>query len=141
VLCALGGALRALVMVTYSSAVFIYDNGDSTRYARIPTGGYHPPLLSDHVAPAGYPAFLKVIRAIWSAMPFTVGIQHLMGIAIALLLYASARRIGASRGLALVPAAVVLFSGDQLFLEHALLSETLWALFLAGAVYALVRGI
>src|SRR5207248_5066415 len=89
----------------------------------------------------GYPAFLKVLRAIWSAMPFTVGVQHLIGVVIALLLYAAARRAGASRGFALIPATVVLFSGDQLFLEHALLSETFWALLLTVAVYSLLRGV
>lgn len=140
-LCTVGVALRALVTATYSSAVFVYVNGDSIRYARIPYQGYQPPLFSDNVAPAGYPAFLKVLRAIWSAMPFTVGVQHLLGVPIALLLYAAARRAGASRGFALVPSVVVLLSGDQLFLEHALLSEIFWALLVALGLYALLRGV
>jgi membrane protein implicated in regulation of membrane protease activity len=127
-------------MVSYSSAVFTFDSGDSIRYARLPVGSFHPGLLSDSLAPAGYPVFLKVLRAIWSALAFTVAVQHLIGILTALVLYALARRLGASRGVALIPAGVVLLSGDQLFLEHALLSETLWTLLVSCALYALVRG-
>ena len=139
-LCAAGVALRVLVMVTYSSAVFVFYNGDSIRYARIAAPGYHSGLFSDPFAPAGYPAFLKLLRDIWSALPFTVGVQHALGIAIALLLYAVVRRLGTPRGVALLPAAVVLLSGDQLFLEHSLLSETFWAVLVTGGLYALIRG-
>ncbi len=139
-LCTAGVALRVLVMLTYSSAVFVFYNGDSIRYARIAAPGYHSGLFSDPFAPAGYPAFLKLLRAIWSALPFTVGVQHALGLAIALLLYALARRLGSPRGVALVPAAVVLLSGDQLFLEHSLLSETLWAALVTGGLYAVIRG-
>lgn len=139
-LCAAGVALRVLVMVTYSSAVFVFYSGDSIRYARIAAPGYHSGLFSDPFAPAGYPAFLKLLRAIWSALPFTVGVQHALGIGVALLLYAVVRRLGAPRGVALVPAGVVLLSGDQLFLEHALLSETFWAALVTGGLYAVIRG-
>ncbi len=139
-LCAAGVALRVLVMVTYSSAVFVFYNGDSIRYARIAAPGYHSGLFSDPYAPAGYPAFLKLLRAIWSALPFTVGVQHALGIAIAILLYAVVRRLGTPRGVALVPAAVVLLSGDQLFLEHSLLSECVWGALVTGGLYAVIRG-
>src|SRR5436305_13919730 len=129
-------------MITYSTAVFVYYNGDALRYARInPLTGAHLGLFSDHNAPGGYPIFLRVVREIWSALAFTIGIQHCLGVATGRLPYAVRRRVGAPRGFALAPAVLVFCSGDQLFLEHALLTESLWAVLIAGGLYALVRGL
>src|SRR5438874_2082842 len=89
-------------MITYSTAVFVYYNGDALRYARInPLTGAHLGLFSDISAPGGYPIFLRVVREIWSALAFTIGIQHCLGVATGLLLYAALRRMGAPRGFAL----------------------------------------
>jgi hypothetical protein len=134
-------AIRVVVMIVYSSAVFVYYNGDALRYARISPGGGHLSLFSDYAAPAGYTIFLAAVREIWSALAFTIGLQHAFGVATGLLFYAALRRMGAPRGFALAPAAVVFFSGDQIFLEHALLTESLWALLIAGGLYALLRGV
>ncbi len=139
-----GCVVRAVVMLTYSSMVFLFQTGDSSRYVRVyltaaglPGGSTH--IFSDRSAPAAYPIFLLVLRKLSTAMPFTIFVQHCLGIATALLLYAAARRLGVGRAAATVPAAVVLLSGDQIFLEHALLTESLWAVLIAGALYALVR--
>jgi dolichyl-phosphate-mannose-protein mannosyltransferase len=140
-LTALAVAMRVVVMIAYSSAVFVYYNGDALRYARVSPQGGHLDLFSDHGAPAGYAIFLAAVREIWSALSFTIGLQHLLGMATGLLFYAALRRIGAPRGFALVPAALVFFSGDQIFLEHALLTESLWAVLIAGGLYALLRGV
>ena len=99
-------AIRVVVMVTYSSAVFVYYNGDSLRYARIVVGGGHLRMFSDYWTPAGYPMFLRAVCDIWAALPFTIGIQHALGVATGLLFYAVLRRVGAPRGFALVPAAI-----------------------------------
>jgi hypothetical protein len=136
----LGAGLRLLTMLLYTSAVFNYYGGDSTRYLRLKETGFTG-LFSDPMMPAGYPLFLKILRALWSVLPFTIGVQHLLGLATALLLYGAIQRAGAPRWLALVPAAIVLLSGDHLFLEHALLTETLWMAFLAGGLYAAVRAV
>jgi hypothetical protein len=134
-----GGLLvRVAVMGTYSTAVFNYYDGDATRYARLPLGGFQPGLFGDPTAPAGYPAFLLVLRHIWPALGFTIAVQHLVGLLIAVVLYAATRRAGAPRLLAVLPAAVVAFSGDQLFLESALLTEVLWALLICGGLLSLV---
>jgi hypothetical protein len=133
--------IRVVVMITYSSAVFVYYNGDALRYARISPGAGHLSLFSDYWTPAGYSIFLAAVREIWSALPFTIGLQHCLGVATGLLFYAALRRTGAPRGFALVPAAIVFFSGDQIFLEHALLTESLWAVLVAGGLYALLRGV
>jgi hypothetical protein len=134
-------AIRVVVMIAYSSAVFVYYNGDALRYARISPAGGHLSLFSDYGAPSGYAIFLAGVREVWSALPFTIGLQHLFGVATGLLFYAALRRMGAPRGFALVPAAIVFFSGDQIFLEQALLTESLWAAVIAGGLYALLRGV
>ena len=68
-------------------------------------------------------------------------LQHLLGIASGLLVYATVRRLGASRPLALVPTAVVLLAGDLIFYEHAVLSEALFTFLLTAALYAAVRAL
>lgn len=134
---AVGIALRIVVMALYSTVVLIYYGGDSTRYARLAFTGYHG-LFSDPNSPAGYPLFLEVVRWLDKSVVFTIGIQHVMGLLTAALLLALVRKAGAPLGLGLVPAAVVLLSGDFLFLETALLTETLWMLLIAAAMWAVM---
>jgi Dolichyl-phosphate-mannose-protein mannosyltransferase len=134
---AVGVVLRILVMTLYSSVVLIYYGGDSTRYLRLPFTGYHS-LFSDPNAPAIYPAFLDGARWIDRNIVFTIALQHLMGIGTAVLVFLTVRRIGASLWFAMAPAAVVLLSGDFLFLETTLLTETLWMLLLAAGLCAAV---
>ena len=133
---AAGLAVRFFTMVAYDRAVLQYYGGDSARYLRLFA---HARLFGDDLTPAGYPAFLRGLRALWPSLPLTVAVQHLLGLATAILLFAAMRRLGASRLTALVPAAVVALSGDNVFLEHALLTETLWGFVIALGFYALAR--
>ena len=93
--------------------------------------------------PAGYPAFLRAVHLVtFDYFPATIVLQHLLGIASGLLVYATVRRLGASRPLALVPTAVVLLGGDLIFFtEHAVLSEALFTFLLTAALYAAVRAL
>jgi hypothetical protein len=136
VLVAVAVALRVVEMVTYSTVVTDYYTGDAGRYLRY---GY-PGMFWDPWQPAGYALFLAAIRGVVNWLPLTVAIQHALGIATGLLLYGTVRRAGGSRGVALVPAAVVLLSGDNLFLEQAILMEALWTALLAAGLYCAVRG-
>ena len=129
--------LRVLLMLDSRPAVL--TNVDSARFLFFAHRG--DGLFQDHFGPSGYAAFLKVVRAIWNQLEFTIVLQHLLGIAAALLLYAALRRLGAPRWAALIPAAVVLLSGDELYLEHALLSEPPFIALVAGGLYAAVRGL
>jgi hypothetical protein len=135
-----GLALRISLMLTYTPAVFNYYGGDSTRYMRLPFTGVSG-LFDDAAMPAGYPAFLVLLREVWSSLPLTTMTQHLLGMAAAALLYAAVVRIGAPRWAALLPAVVVLFSGDQLFLEHGVFTEALWIPALALGIYLVARAI
>lgn len=135
---AAGLLLRAGLMAFYTPTVFNYYGGDSTRYMRLDSVGISG-LFGDNAMPAGYPAFLGLLRDIVAWLPLTTAIQHLLGLAAAALLYAAVVRAGAPRWAALLPLAVVALSGDQLFLEHGIFTEALWIPMLALGLYFLAR--
>jgi hypothetical protein len=98
-------------------------------------------IFRDTQRPAGYPFFLRLIRHLDGDLSFTIAVQHVMGIATGLLLYKAVRRTGAPPWLGLVPAAVVFFGASGLFLEHALLADSLFAFLQAVGVYAAIRAL
>ncbi len=117
VLGALGVALRVLTMVGYSPANVSHPD----------TGSYvdaaaHS-LFSDAFRPAGYALFLRALHAVSQDLSFTIVVQHVIGLATAVLAYVIARQLGARRWVALIPAAAVTLSGDQLYFEYSLLSD------------------
>jgi hypothetical protein len=137
---ALGLLLRVATMVLYTPTVFNYYGGDSTRYMRLEFTGVSG-IFGDNAMPAGYPAFLALLREINAWLPLTTMVQHLLGLGAAALLYAAVVRAGAPRWAALLPLAVVALSGDQIFIEHGILTEALWMPVLALGMYALARSI
>ena len=136
----IGLLLRIAAMVFYTPSIFNYYGGDSARYMRLDVSGVTG-LFGDVAMPAGYPAFLAVLRSVHSWLPFTTMVQHLLGLATALLLYAAVRAVGTPRWAALLPAVVVIFSGDQIFIEHGILTEALWIPLLALGMYLMARSI
>jgi hypothetical protein len=132
-----GVAARVWLMADYRPAYL--SSNDSARFlhfAHIRDGMYE-----DSFGPTGYAAFLKVLRFLSDQLEFTVAVQHLLGVAAALLLYAAVRRLGAPVWAAAIPAGVVLLSGDQLYMEHTLLSEGPFLPLFAGGLYAAVRAL
>lgn len=136
----LGLLLRVAVMVLYTPTVFNYYGGDSARYMRLDFVGISG-IFGDNAMPAGYPAFLALLREISAWLPLTTMVQHLLGLAAAALLYGAVVRLGAPRWAALLPLAVVVFSGDQIFLEHGVFTEALWMPVLALGMYLLARSV
>ncbi|MFL5825733.1 MAG: hypothetical protein ACJ76V_04355 [Thermoleophilaceae bacterium] len=128
----LGVAARVLTMLAIEPGIFTYN--DSIEYASTSAGDPFGALFH----PAGYPLFLDGVRALVSTVPFTMAVQHVLGIVTALLLFFAVRRLG-YRWAGLVPAAVVLLVGDQLSLEQSLLSEVLFTVLFAGFLYAAIR--
>jgi hypothetical protein len=94
---------------------------------------------SPQVRPYGYSFFLRAAHAISSNISFTIVLQHVLGLVAAGLLYASVRRFTGSRVAAAIAAAFILFDGFEIFLEHALLSESLFVFLVVGFTYALLR--
>jgi hypothetical protein len=136
----IGLLLRLIVMVSYTPAVFNYYGGDEARYMRLSAAGVQQ-LFGDVAMPAGYPAFLAGIRGISSWLPLTTFLQHLIGLGAAALLYFAVRRTGAPRWAALLPAIILAISGDQIYLEHALLTEALWVPLLALGLFAAIASL
>jgi 4-amino-4-deoxy-L-arabinose transferase-like glycosyltransferase len=135
ILVAAGIAVRLVAIVGYWPGVVA--NPDSVGYLR----AAHHGLFSEVAHPAGYPLFLRAVRQLSSELSVVVLLQHALGIAGALLLYATVRRLGGSRWIALIPAAVVLLTGDQIYYERAVLSEALFTFLLIASLYAAVRAL
>jgi hypothetical protein len=133
VLIAIGLALRIALLFAYRPAFVGYF--DSAVYLDAAKGA----LFWDPLRPAGYSMFLRVVHGFGDNLAFTIAVQHVLGIATALLLFGIVRRAGGPPWLGLVPAGVVLLGGDQAFLEHAVLTESLYAFLTAVGVYAAMR--
>jgi hypothetical protein len=80
--------------------------------------------------PGGYSVLLAMVGVVSREVAVPILIQHLLGIGSALVFYVSVRRLTGSPWPALVPAAAVLLSADQVYLEHSIMSE-------AGFVFVL----
>jgi hypothetical protein len=128
-------ALRFAFWLEYRPAMM--NNADAYAYI----GSANEELFADPARPAGYPMFLRLLHSVSDDLDFTIVFQHLMGIATALLLYATVRRIGAPVWAGVVAAAAVLLSLDQVQVEHTLLSEPLFAFGLSVVSYAAVRSL
>jgi hypothetical protein len=95
--------------------------------------------FTDPQHPAGYPALLAAVGLVTRDVAVTILLQHALGIATALLLFATVRRLTGSPWPALLPAAVVLLDADEIFLEHNVMSEGPFLFVLALGLYAVVR--
>lgn len=93
-------------------------------------------LAPNPVNPSGYSLFLALLRPFHS-LELVAALQHVMGLAIAVLVYAVLRSWRVSRWLATVAALPVLFDPGQMLLEHLIMADIV-ALFLMIAGFALV---
>lgn len=100
----------------------------------------HDHLFRDPFRPAGYPLFLRLVRYVVPELSAVVAVQHLLGLVAAALIYLVVRRLTGRRWLPALPAGLVALSGDQLLLEHSILTESLYTFLvtagLCGLVYA-----
>ncbi len=128
-------AVRLWLLLGYGAAFLGF--GDSHEYVDAAAHG----VFSDPQKPAGYPIFLLALHLLSADLSFPIIVQHVLGITTGLLLFASVRRTGAPAWLGLFPAAVVFFGGTGLFLEHALLADSLFAFVQALGIYAAVRAL
>ncbi len=113
----------------------VHSLADSWAYA----GFANANPLDSPQHPAGYSTFLKLVGVFSRDVSVTVVVQILFGIATALILFATTRRLAGSPWPALLPAGVVLLGADQILLERAVMSETFFTFVLAIALYACVR--
>ena len=128
----LGAALRLWLLVDASPAFLGYP--DSGAYIAAATG-----LSASEFQPAGYSVFLQMGHLISGRLAATVLVQHLLGLATAVLYLDGLRRVARVRWMALIPTVFVLFDGLQLFFEHTVMSEVVFVALVAVAMYAAVR--
>ncbi|HVR04739.1 MAG TPA: phospholipid carrier-dependent glycosyltransferase, partial [Solirubrobacteraceae bacterium] len=96
-------------------------------------------IFNNPLRVGGYSEFLRLMHGIRPHLSFVIFVQHLMGLASGLLLYGALRRLGFSGWVALVPAAVVMLGGSEIFIEHAPLTEALFIFLVDLSLYALAR--
>lgn len=114
---ALAAALRVLVTLAYWPALEL--GGDSYSYL----DGAHS-LTPGTFHPLGYSLFLKAL-SIFGSMGAAPIAQHLIGLALGVLVYALLLRLGVRRGLALLATLPVLLDGYQLDIEQFIMAEAL----------------
>jgi hypothetical protein len=135
ILVLLGAIIRGIAcLAIWPVAVTL---SDAATYARDAAGG----ALVDPQHPAGYPALVALVGLITRDVAAMVVLQHVLGIAAALLLFAAVRRVAGSPWPALLPAAAVLLDSDEIFLEHNIMSEGPFLFILAAATYFAVRAV
>jgi hypothetical protein len=122
--------LRVLVMVGFRPAVLIRLDSyiylmDATRWTPDPDN------------PSGYPVFLWLLRPFHS-LGLIAGVQHLMGLGVAVLMYATLRRYRVPRWAAVLATAPTLFDPRQLLIEHSVMADTLAMLLMIAGFAALL---
>lgn len=95
--------------------------------------------LASPMHPDGYSLFLAAFTSVTRSVEVVVIAQHAMGVAAGLSLFLAVRRLCGSPWPALVGAATILLGADQVFLEHTIMSETLFVLLLSLVLYAVAR--
>ncbi|GAA4578185.1 hypothetical protein GCM10023194_00400 [Planotetraspora phitsanulokensis] len=117
VVLALAAALRVIVMLGYPPArLYWYDSFEylDTAVHLRPGAGFHP---------IGYSLFLRLLLPFHS-VGLIAAVQHVMGLAIGVMVYALLRRRSLPVWAACLAAAPVLFAASFFQLEHAVLSDT-----------------
>ena len=125
-----GLTVRALVFRAYPPAFAYYD--DSRHYLRAAL------TTTPHdMRPFGYSAFLKILSITGRTSVISLA-QLLIGLGLAVVVYAVALRRGLPRWLALVAAAPVLLDARQIIIEHYILSDALFSALVLSAVAVLL---
>jgi hypothetical protein len=121
---------RVIAALGFKPALLIQDSFDYMEE------GVHLTRLSQ-LRPEGYPLLLRVLEPFHSLLLVTT-LQHLMGIALATIIYAVLRRCGLPAWGATLAAVPTLFDSRQIWLESSILPDTLFTFVLMIAVAILI---
>ncbi len=133
VLLGLGLLLRVWFLLVWSPGITGYS--DSGIYFQDAVTS----LWTDPVRTVGYSMFLRLLHGISAHLILVTIVQHVLGLNAALPYYPAGRRSGGPRGLGLAPAAIIALGGDELFLEHSALSDSLFIFLLSAMLYCGIR--
>jgi hypothetical protein len=128
-----GLLLRIWFLLAWRPALTGYSDSGIYFYGAVKS------LWFDPLRTVGYSMFLRVLHAISPHLILVTIVQHLLGLLTAALLFFAVRRCGGPRWLGLAPAAIIALGGDQLFLEHAALSEALFIFLVSAMLYCTLR--
>lgn len=131
VLVSAGLVLRLTAMLAYWPAFGIWD--DTKNYM---TGAQT--WVPDQMRPFGYSIFLWPFSLAGQTWAVSLA-QHLLGIGVAVALYAFLRSRGIRAGWAAAAVALPLIDARQIAVEHYVLSDTLFIAIVAGALLMLLR--
>ncbi|HEY7484500.1 MAG TPA: hypothetical protein VH912_08550 [Streptosporangiaceae bacterium] len=127
---AVGVLLRIDTMVGYRPAMWFNDSFD---YLHVAMSPYPHPIRPD-----GYAFYLLLLRPFHS-FALVVGLQHLMGVVMAAMIYALLRvRFGLPKWGASLAAAPVLLDAYEIQLEHLVLSDVPFTFMVIAVVAALM---
>jgi hypothetical protein len=121
--------VRLCAVVGFSPALWFNDSFEYLGVALRPQ-----PYV---VRPSGYSFFLAILQPFHS-FRLVVIVQHLLGLAVAVMLYALLCRYDAPGRLAAAGTVPVLFDGYQIQLEHMVMAETQFTFLSVAAVVALL---
>ncbi|MEV6899343.1 glycosyltransferase family 2 protein [Amycolatopsis sp. NPDC051372] len=124
-----GTVLRVLTWVAYRPALLYID---SYRYL----DNLHA-LRADQLNPIGYDLILRPLLAV-GGLSWVAAVQHVGGLAIAVGIYALARRLGARRWVSALATAPLLLDAYQLQIEQNIMSEVLFEALLLGLLWLLL---
>lgn len=126
-----GFVLRILTMIGYPGA--LWATGDTFRYLR---DALNP--QPDLVRVTGYSLFLRLLLPFHSFVLVAL-IQHMMGLAVAVMIYALARRAGVSRNWAAAATLPQLLDGFMIQDEHLIMPEAVFTFCLVLAMFLVLR--
>ena len=127
-------ALRAVVLLAYQPALIFPDSERYLQYAwRFINGHWSP----DWLRTSGY-SLLLVPAVLTRNLAVVAVVQHLLGLATAVLVYATLVHFGARRWLAALAAVPVLFDPLQLDIEQYVLTDVSATFLLVAALVVLV---
>jgi hypothetical protein len=129
----LAGALVLRVLAMLAFRPIMWFGGDSASY--LATGLR---LIPDPSRVSGYGFMLWVLRPLHS-LAVVAAVQHLMGIAMGVLIYLLARRYGLPAWVATLAAVPVLFDAYELQLESDAVPDVSFGLLVLIALYLLLR--
>lgn len=130
VIIVMAAVLRGLAMAGYRPVMFFNDSFDYLHVAMDP----HPHPLR----PDGY-SFLLILLKPFHSFALVAAVQHLMGLAMGVMIYALLRRKFRLPGWgAALAAAPVLLDAYQIQLEHLVLSDTMFTFLVMSAVTLLL---
>ncbi len=130
---ALGLAVVLRVATAAAYRPVLWFSGDSFEYL-----GLALRLQPDPVRPIGYPLLLRLLEPLPHSLACVVALQHLLGLAVAVLLYALLVHIRLPPWGATLAALPPLFDAYQVQLEHLVMSDVAFQFLLVAAVVLLL---